>query len=71
MRRVCGSSQAVDGGAMPFVAEFEAEPSGLPAEPTPPECPGVFMEQPLDRWSPRDLVLPALRLVRWARLATS
>jgi hypothetical protein len=42
--------------------EFEA----LPAE-----CPGIFIEQPLERWSPRDLITGVFRLVRWTRLATS
>ena len=71
MRPVCGSSQAADDGAMPFIAEFEARASGFPAEPTPPECPGVFMAQPLERWSPRDLIVSVLRLVRRTRLAPS
>ena len=30
----------------------------------PTESPGVFVEQPLERWSPRDLVVGVARLVR-------
>jgi hypothetical protein len=37
----------------------------------PAECPGLFVEQPFERWSPRDLIVGVLRLVRWDRLATS
>jgi hypothetical protein len=66
---VCGSSQSGDDGAMPF-AQFEARSSEVPAESVPAECPGVFMEQPLERWSPRDLIVGVLRLVRRTRLAT-
>lgn len=40
-------------------------------EAVPAECPAVFLEQPLERWSPRDLTLGVSRLVRWTRLATS
>jgi hypothetical protein len=70
MRPVCGLSQSGDGGTMPF-AEFEAQSIGIPAESVPAECPGLFIEQPLERWSPRDLIVGMLRLVRWTRLATS
>jgi hypothetical protein len=31
----------------------------------------MFMEQPLERWSPRDLIASVRRLVRRTRLATS
>jgi hypothetical protein len=41
------------------------------ATPVPEECPGVILEQPLERWSSRDLVAGLFRLVRWSRLATS
>jgi hypothetical protein len=44
---------------------------GIEIEAVPAECPGVFIEQPLERWSPRDLVTGVFRLVRWTRLATS
>ena len=40
-------------------------------ETVPAECPGVFIERPLERWSPRDLMTGVSRLVRWTRLATS
>jgi hypothetical protein len=33
-------------------------------EPTPAEEPGVFVEQPYERWAPRDLVAGLARLVR-------
>ena len=42
--------------------EFEAVPA---------ESPGVFIDQPLERWSPRELITGVFRLVRWTRLATS
>jgi hypothetical protein len=70
MRPVCGLSQSGDGGTMPF-AEVEAQLSAIPAESVPAECPGLFIEQPLERWSPRDLFVGILRLVRWTRFATS
>ena len=49
--------------------EFEetalsAPPEWVPPEWAPPESPGVFVEQPLERWSPRDLVVGIARLVR-------
>jgi hypothetical protein len=43
----------------------------IEVEAVPAECPGVFIEQPLERWSPRDLITGVFRLVRWTRLATS
>jgi hypothetical protein len=55
---------------MPF-AEMEGRSSGIPPASVPAECPGLFIEQPLERWSPRDLIVGVLRLVRWTRLATS
>jgi hypothetical protein len=70
MRPAYGSSQSTDDGAMPFV-EFEAQSSETPPESVPAESPGVFMEQPLERWSPRDLITGVFRLVRRTRLATS
>ena len=70
MRPVCGSSQAADDGTMPF-ADGDAELSEFPAECVPAECPRLFMEQPLERWSPRDVIVGVLRLVRRTRLATS
>jgi hypothetical protein len=63
MRPVCWSSQAADDGRVP-AAEFDAQSSDVPAASVPTECPGVFMEQPLERWSPRDLIVGLLRLVR-------
>jgi hypothetical protein len=38
-------------------------------EPTPAEDPGVFAPQPLERWSPRDLLVGLARLVRWTGTA--
>ena len=70
MRPVCGSSQSADDGTMSS-AEFEAHSSAIPTGSVPAESPGVFMEQPLERWSPRDLIVGVLRLVRRTRLATS
>jgi hypothetical protein len=48
------------------VARRESEEQALPAPPewAPTESPGVFVEQPLERWSPRDLVVGIARLVR-------
>ena len=43
----------------------------IEVEAVPAECPGVFIEQPLERWSPRDMITGVFRLVRWTRLATS
>jgi hypothetical protein len=51
------------------VLEVDAETTEMEAVPA--ECPGVFIEQPLERWSPRDLMTGVFRLVRWTRLATS
>ena len=70
MRPVCGSSQSGDDGAMPF-AESERQSSGMPPMAVPAECPGLFIEQPLERWSPRDLIVGMLRRTRRTRLATS
>jgi hypothetical protein len=41
----------------------------LAPEPTPAEDPGVFVAQPLERWSPRDLFVGLGRLVRWTGTA--
>ena len=70
MRPVCWSSQSADDGTAPL-ADVHAQSSEITAAAVPAECPGVFMEQPLERWSPRDLIVGVLRLVRWTRLATS
>jgi hypothetical protein len=40
-------------------------------EAVPAECPAAFIEHPLERWSPRDLIVGVFRFVRWTRLATS
>ena len=71
MRPVCGSSQSADDGTKPFADQFGNQPSEFPAEATPAECPGVFLEQPLERWSLGGLIVSMLRLVRRTRLATS
>ena len=70
MRPVCWSSQSADDGTAPL-AEVGAQSRESLVESVPAECPGVFIEQPLERWSPRDLIVGVLRLVRWTRLATS
>jgi hypothetical protein len=54
-----------DAPALDSAAEF------MKIDTVPAECPGVFIEQPLERWSPRDLMAGVFRLVRWTRLATS
>jgi hypothetical protein len=70
MRPVSWSSQPADDGTLPL-AELGARPPELAAEPVPAECPGVFREQALERWSPRELIMGVFRWVRSARLATS
>jgi hypothetical protein len=70
MRPVSWSSQPADDGTLPL-GEFGAQSSEIPADPVPAECPGVFREQALERWSPRDLIMGVFRWVRSARLATS
>jgi hypothetical protein len=70
MRPACWSSHFADDGTMPVV-ELEPQSSDIPAPSVPTECPGVFMEQPFERWAPRDVVVGVLRLVRRTRLATS
>jgi hypothetical protein len=67
MRPVRRSQQHAeqDAPALEIAAEF------MKMETVPAECPGVFIEQPLERWSPRDLMAGVFRLVRWTRLATS
>lgn len=69
MRPVCGSSKSVADGATPF-AECVVQLRDIPADTVPAECPGLFIEQPLERWSPRDLIVGVLRLVRRTPLAT-
>ena len=68
MRPAGWSSHPADDGTLTLVQSGANE---IAAEPVPAECPGVFLEQPLERWSPRDLVAGLFRLVRWSRLATS
>jgi hypothetical protein len=50
---------------------LEVAVAAIEIEAVPAECPGVFIEQPLERWSSRDLITGVFRLVRWTRLATS
>ncbi len=52
-------------------APGESEGGQLPVLPEyiPTESPGIFVEQPLDRWSPHDLVVGLTRLVRWTGAA--
>jgi hypothetical protein len=54
-----------------MVAQSELQAIEIAAEAVPEECPGVILEQPLERWSARDLLPGLFRLVRWSRLATS
>jgi hypothetical protein len=70
MRPVGLSSHPTDDGAL-TLAQSGVEAIEVMAERVPEECPGVVLEQPLERWSPRDLVTGLSRLVRWGRLATS
>jgi hypothetical protein len=70
MRPVGWSSHPVDDGIL-TLAHSGVEAIASAVEPVPPECPGVILEQPLDRWSARDLLVGLFRLVRWTRLATS
>jgi hypothetical protein len=70
MRPVYWSSQSADDGRA-LLAEFVAHSSEGEVESVPAECPGVFREQPFERWSPHDLIMGVLRLVRWTRLAIS
>ena len=49
--------------------EFEEKAVPGPPESAPIESPGVFVPQPLERWSHRDLVLGVARLVRWTGAA--
>jgi hypothetical protein len=63
MRPVCWSSEPAHDGTVP-AAELDAQSSDVPAVSVPTECPGVFMEQPFERWSPRDLIVGLVRLVR-------
>ena len=65
MRRVRRSLEHADSNrpSLEVVAET--------LEVVPAESPGVFIDQPLERWSPRDLITGVFRLVRWTRLATS
>jgi hypothetical protein len=50
---------------------LEIAVEAIEIEAVPVECPGIFIEQPLERWSSRDLITGVFRLVRWTRLATS
>lgn len=69
MRPVRRSPQRTDPNVLSL--EVDAESIETWDDAVPPECPGVFVEQPLERWSSRDLIVGVFRLVRWARLATS
>ena len=67
MHRVRRTPQHADQIALSLQVVAET----IEVEAVPAECPGVFIEQPLERWSPRDLITGVFRLVRWTRLATS
>lgn len=62
MSPVCWSQSPVDDISLTKKPEGKPLPS-LP-ELTPPESPGVFVDQPLERWSRRDVVAGLTRLVR-------
>jgi hypothetical protein len=70
MRPAGWSSHPADDGT-PTLVHSDVQAIEIAAERVPAECPGVVLEQPLERWSPRDLVTGLFRLVRWSRLATS
>jgi hypothetical protein len=63
MRPVCWSQP---GGENTAVASGQSEEKIVqaPPESAPAESPGMFVAQPLERWSPRDLVVGVARLVR-------
>ena len=63
MRPVCWSQQPADDTV---VVARESKEAALPAPPewAPTESPGVFVAQPLERWSPRDLMVGVARMVR-------
>ena len=67
MRPVRRSPQHAEQDALSLQVAAET----IEVEAVPAECPGVFIERPLERWSPRDLITGVFRLVRWTRLATS
>ena len=68
MRPVCWS-QPPGGDTVVAPREFEDKTLPAPPESAPIESPGVFVAQPLERWSPRDLVAGVARLVRWTGAA--
>ena len=70
MRPVGWSSHPAEDGTL-TLAECGVEVIEIAAERVPAECPGVVLVQPLERWSPRDLITGLFRLARWSRLATS
>jgi hypothetical protein len=70
-RPVCWHEAPADENAAP--TKSEGELLSTPPETTPTESPGVFVEQPFERWSPRDLlvgprdlVMGMARRLRWA-----
>jgi hypothetical protein len=65
MSPVCWSQSPVDD----ISREREGKPLPTPPELTPTESPGVFVDQPLERWSPRDLGAGLNRVVRWTGAA--
>jgi hypothetical protein len=62
MRPVCWSQSSATEDVV--LSEAEREPARSLPEPTPAEEPGAFVEQPFERWSPRDLFVGLARLVR-------
>jgi hypothetical protein len=70
MRPAGWSSHPEDDGTL-TLAQSDVHAIEIAAEPVPEECPGVVFEQPLERWSSRDLIAGLFRLARWRRLATS
>jgi hypothetical protein len=62
MRPVCWSQSSADEGGV--LRDAEREAARVLPEATPTEEPGVFVEQPYERWSPRDVFAGLARLVR-------
>jgi hypothetical protein len=70
MRPAGWSSHPADDGTS-TLAQSDVHAIEIATELVPEECPAVVFEQPLERWSSRDLIARLFRLVRWNRLATS
>ena len=64
MRPDWWSPQPADDDAVTLAASPTGSPEFRP-EPVPAEVPGMFVEQSLESWSPRDLFAGLARAVRW------